>query len=81
VFSTFNLCSLPTHTFSRFHSPSEISGAIAATVLEDKEFVASYIGTSRKRLAEDCAFATEALDKAGIDYVRNGFVTFFLGVS
>lgn len=41
-------------------------------ILEDKNFVASYIGKSRKQLAEGYLFVTKILEEAGSEYIRNG---------
>jgi hypothetical protein len=57
---------------SRFHSPFGFSCVIATTILKDKAVVESYAKKSRQLLSEQYSLATKVLDKAGIDYGRNG---------
>jgi hypothetical protein len=57
---------------SRFHSPFGFPCAIATTILKDKAVIESYTKISRQLLSEHYSLATNVLDKAGIDYVRNG---------
>jgi len=46
---------------------------IATTILEDKTFVAEFTKKSRGLLSKHYTIATKILDKAGIDYVRDGW--------
>lgn len=52
----------------RFASPSEISGALAAELLDDKAFILSWIQTIRTALRGSFTFATKLLDETGIRY-------------
>ena len=54
-----------------------MSCAIATTILEDKAWVDKYTKKSKQVLAEHYALATRILDKAGIEYARDGFVSIF----
>jgi len=69
-----------TRAIGRFNWPSEMSCVIAATILEDKNFVAEFTKKSRGLLSEHYTIATKILDKAGIDYVRDGNAGFFLWI-
>jgi len=61
----------------RFNWPSELSCAIAESMLEDKEFVKSYTAQSRELLSRHYAFATNFLDKNSIEYFKGGQVYSF----
>ena len=52
-----------------------MSCAIATTILEDKAWVAEYTKKSRQILSEHYTLATKILDEAGINYVRDGYVS------
>ncbi|TVY80564.1 putative aminotransferase gliI [Lachnellula suecica] len=69
-----------TQAIGRFNWPSEISISIATTILEDTAFVTKYTNESRKLLVERYTLATETLDKAGINYSREGNAGFFLWI-
>jgi hypothetical protein len=58
---------------SRFNWPSEVSCAIATTILEDKSFVAAFIKKSCERLGQHYTLTTKILDQAGINYIRDGY--------
>ncbi|KAF2099405.1 PLP-dependent transferase [Rhizodiscina lignyota] len=52
----------------RFASPSEISGFLAAELLDEKDLVKSFIEQSRKALFQSHRFAAGLLHEAGIKY-------------
>ena len=59
---------------SRFHSPSEVSSSIAATILEDKEYIEVYTKKSRTLLSEHYLVASKLLDQQEVNYTRGGSV-------
>ncbi|KAL1891976.1 hypothetical protein Sste5346_007320 [Sporothrix stenoceras] len=61
----------------RFHNPSGVSLAIATTLLEDREFVASFIEKSGARLRDSRLYTMSVLDAVGIKYQR-GNAGFFM---
>ena len=61
--------------FSRFSSPSEYSQALAASILEDQEFVNSFLAKSQKRLLQNRLLAECLLDRTGIEYYDKGCVS------
>ncbi|GAM33884.1 aminotransferase [Talaromyces pinophilus] len=67
-------------SISRFHWPSEISCSIATTLLEDHEFIDSFLRKSRERLRSQRDFAVQILDEAGIPYARGCNAGFFLWI-
>ncbi|KAG0645986.1 putative aminotransferase sirI [Hyphodiscus hymeniophilus] len=69
-----------TRNIGRFHWPSEMSCAIATTILEDKAFVVEYTKKSRQLLSEQYQLAAKMLDGAGIDYIRKGNAGFFIWI-
>lgn len=54
----------------RFHNPSGVSIAIGTALLADRQFVASFIETSRARLRDSRLYTAGVLDAAGIKYQR-----------
>lgn len=54
----------------RFHNPSGVSLAIATALLNDREFVKSFIETSRARLRDSRLYTMSVLDAASIKYQR-----------
>lgn len=51
-----------------------MSIAIATTILEDREFVSSFLALSQTRLSESRAYTTQILDAADIEYAKPGYV-------
>ncbi|KAH8705578.1 pyridoxal phosphate-dependent transferase [Talaromyces proteolyticus] len=62
----------------RFHNPSGMSIAIATAILEDREFVKSFINISRQLLNEARQCTSQILDRAGIKYHSGSNAGFFL---
>lgn len=54
----------------RFHNPSGMSIAIATQLLEDRDFVRSFIKTSHERLRAAREYTAQVFDDAGIKYHR-----------
>ncbi|KAJ0166684.1 1-aminocyclopropane-1-carboxylate synthase-like protein 1 [Colletotrichum tanaceti] len=54
----------------RFHSPAGPSVAIAAAMLEDREWHDGFVSGSREKLAAAYEFATKGLEDLGVRYVR-----------
>jgi 1-aminocyclopropane-1-carboxylate synthase len=52
----------------RFHNPSGVSVAIGTAILEDQDFVKSFISLSRERPSQAYRYATTTLAEAGISY-------------
>ncbi|GFF75125.1 1-aminocyclopropane-1-carboxylate synthase 6 [Aspergillus lentulus] len=67
-------------SMSRFHWPSHISCSIATAVLEDRDFVESFLQKSRRLLRSQRDLAARALDEAGIPYAQGGIAGFFLWI-
>jgi DNA-binding transcriptional MocR family regulator len=61
-----------TRQSSRFHWPSNISCSIATAVLEDRDFVESFLQKSRRLLRSQRDLAAQALEEAGIPYAQGG---------
>lgn len=66
---------------SNFHWSGSLDCIVACTLLENPEFLASFLGTSRERLAEANALARELLDGEGIRYAEGSNAGFFLWVN
>ncbi|KAF2012800.1 PLP-dependent transferase [Aaosphaeria arxii CBS 175.79] len=64
----------------RFHSTSGPSIAIATAMLEDREWVRSFIGKSRERLADTYKFVIGRLNEIGIKYLRGTNAGFFVWI-
>ncbi|KAJ9313285.1 hypothetical protein DTO271D3_6533 [Paecilomyces variotii] len=62
----------------RLHAASGAAVTIGAAILEDQEFVSSFISQARQSLASRYFIATSTLDKAGIRYVKGGNAGFFI---
>ncbi|KAL4944852.1 hypothetical protein BDV06DRAFT_209959 [Aspergillus oleicola] len=62
----------------RFHSPSGTAKQIGTAILQDEEFISSFIKKSTKDLAFSYRLTTSVLDDAGIKYVKGGNAGFFL---
>ncbi len=45
---------------------------IWASMLEDREFLTSFLAENQKRLAENYVLATSFLDEHGIEYFKGG---------
>ncbi|KAL3418220.1 ACC synthase [Phlyctema vagabunda] len=69
-----------TQNIGRFHCPSEVSCAIATSILEDRLFATEFIGKSRLLLSEHYLLATQILQQAGISYYDKGNAGFFLWI-
>jgi 1-aminocyclopropane-1-carboxylate synthase len=63
---------------SLYNWPSNVSEAIAVTILEDQSWIETFINTSRRRLGERSAFARSVLDSYGISYFGGANAGFFL---
>ncbi|RFU27519.1 hypothetical protein B7463_g8830, partial [Scytalidium lignicola] len=53
---------------ARFHGPSGMAIAVGTAILEDGEFVASFLQLCHTSLRESRAYMTKILDEAGIKY-------------
>ncbi|KAL4952636.1 pyridoxal phosphate-dependent transferase [Aspergillus filifer] len=62
----------------RFHSPSGTAEQIGTAILQDQEFIHSFIDKSNRDLAFAYRLATSVLDEASIEYVKGGNAGFFL---
>ncbi|ERT00432.1 hypothetical protein HMPREF1624_03803 [Sporothrix schenckii ATCC 58251] len=62
----------------RFHNPSGMSVSIGTAILEDREFVASFVRLSQERLRDSHLHTAKVLDAAGVKYERGnaGFFVF-----
>ncbi|KAJ5138901.1 1-aminocyclopropane-1-carboxylate synthase 6 [Penicillium bovifimosum] len=67
-------------SLSRFHWPSHVSCSIATAILEDEEFVDSFLKESRRVLREHRDLAVSALEQAGIPFARGSIAGFFLWI-
>ncbi|KAH8424252.1 pyridoxal phosphate-dependent aminotransferase [Aspergillus melleus] len=59
---------------------SSISDHIAASILEDEQWVSTYMEKNQERLSESFSFAVRLLRKEGIDYATGPYAAFFLWV-
>jgi 1-aminocyclopropane-1-carboxylate synthase len=57
----------------RFSSPSSMSMDIAVQMLQDRDFIRSYLSTSAALLAKQRLLAESLLDQAGIKYYASGY--------
>jgi hypothetical protein len=55
---------------SRYHWTSPLTDALAATILEDKEFHTKFLEESASALSENHSVAVALLDSAEIQYIR-----------
>jgi hypothetical protein len=55
---------------SRYHWTSPLTDALAATILEDKEFHTKFLEESASAMKENHSVAVALLDSAEIPYVR-----------
>ncbi|KAF7169104.1 hypothetical protein CNMCM5623_001912 [Aspergillus felis] len=67
-------------SMSRFHWPSNMSCSIATAVLEDQDFVETFLRKSRRLLRSQRDLAARALEEAGIPYAHGGIAGFFLWI-
>ncbi|KAJ5496868.1 1-aminocyclopropane-1-carboxylate synthase 6 [Penicillium fimorum] len=67
-------------SMSRFHWPSNISCSIATAVLEDREFVETFLPKSRQLLCSHRDLAVRALEEAGIPFAQGSVAGFFLWI-
>lgn len=56
----------------RLHSASAAAVTIGTTILEDQEFVSSFITKARQSLALRYRITTSTFDRAGIRYIKGG---------
>ncbi|KAL4869202.1 hypothetical protein BDV12DRAFT_168462 [Aspergillus spectabilis] len=64
----------------RFHWPSNISCSIATAILENREFMETFLQQSRRLLRSHRDLAVQALEEAGIPYAPGGVAGFFLWI-
>jgi hypothetical protein len=63
------------HTIRRrFHCAPPLTNAIAASILEDRQFYTSFLENSNSALREHQAIATRMLNEAGIPFFPNPYV-------
>ncbi|CAI7638614.1 unnamed protein product [Penicillium palitans] len=67
-------------SMSRFHWPSNISCSVATAVLEDRDFVKTFLQKSRGLLRSHRDLAVQALEEAGIPFVQGSIAGFFLWI-
>ncbi|QKX61154.1 uncharacterized protein TRUGW13939_08301 [Talaromyces rugulosus] len=67
-------------SISRFHWPSTISCSIATAILEDQNFIETFLQRSRRLLRSHRDLATKALEEAGIPYAPGPIAGFFLWI-
>ncbi|KAF2807027.1 PLP-dependent transferase [Mytilinidion resinicola] len=63
---------------TRFHGGSGLSIAVAVAILEDEEFVASFLALSRQKIGDAYRYATSFLQKNGNEYWRGSTAGFFI---
>ncbi|CRL25949.1 1-aminocyclopropane-1-carboxylate synthase [Penicillium camemberti] len=67
-------------SMSRFHWPSNISCSITTAVLEDRDFVKTFLQKSRGLLRSHRDLAAHALEEAGIPFAQGSIAGFFLWI-
>ncbi|KAJ5567671.1 Pyridoxal phosphate-dependent transferase major region subdomain 2 [Penicillium sp. DV-2018c] len=62
----------------RLHGASQAAVTIGTAILEDQDFVSSFIAKTREVLASTYRLTTSVLDKEGINYIKDGNAGFFV---
>lgn len=66
-------------TFSRLHGASQAAITIGTAILEDQEYVQSFLAKSQASLAIGYRLVTSTLQEAGINYIKGGWVFLHTG--